>query len=321
LKEAQARVLNFQYWHDFFKAVAAAGFPGGRLISSNNSLLFTYALYLLGRTEYHVDEHILRKAIARWFFMSSLTGRYTTSPESKLEFDLARFRDVKDAAGFVRVLDAVCEGELTGDFWSIALPNDLATSSPRSPSLFAYYAALVLLDAKPLFSDQKILAMLDPSVHASRAAVERHHLFPKAHLKKLGIVDTRDTNQIANYALLEWGDNGDISGSPPAEYLPVMRGRVTGRDLERMTIGMLSRMPGKIWTIRLSSPSDAIELHESSRTATGAFQLIKPWSRNQSDWTSRHSLPPGKEPQRSSKQRSGSISIHTSRIHEWNLGA
>ena len=52
-------------------------------------------------------------------------------------------------------VDRVCEGALTNDFWSITLPNDLATSSPRSPSLFAFYAALVLDEARALFSDQR----------------------------------------------------------------------------------------------------------------------------------------------------------------------
>src|SRR6266496_2945458 len=74
----------------------------------------------------------------------------------------------------------------------------------------------------PLFSDQKIQNMLDPSVHANRSAVERHHLFPKAHLHKVGITETRETNQIANFAPVEWGDNADISDRSPAEYLPVM---------------------------------------------------------------------------------------------------
>jgi len=46
----------------------------------------------MGRTEYKVEEFKLRQIIARWFFMASLTGRYTSSPESALEFDLARFR-------------------------------------------------------------------------------------------------------------------------------------------------------------------------------------------------------------------------------------
>ena len=234
LQDAQAKVLDLKHWHDFYKAIATAGFLGGRLISSNNNLIFAYVLYLIGRTEYKVDELTLRRVIARWFFMSSLTGRYTGSPESALESDLARLRDVSSAAGFVSILDRVCDANLTSDFWSITLPNELATSSPMSPSLFAYYAALVLLDARALFSDQKVRAMLDPSVHGTRSAVERHHLFPKAHLATQGITEIRDTNQIANFALVEWGDNGAIGGSPPAEYVPVMHERFAGSALREM---------------------------------------------------------------------------------------
>lgn len=235
LKTAQAKALHVQYWHDYLKAVAAAGFLGDKMISSNSNLLYTYVFYLLGRTEYKVEEHVLRRVIARWFFMSALTGRYTDSPESKMEFDLARFREVRDGNEFVAILDAICEGTLTSDFWKITLPNDLATSSSGSPSLFAYYAALVLLDAKALFSTQPIRSLLDPLIQANRAAVERHHLFPKAHLTGLGVTDTRDTNQIANFALVEWGDNSAVSDSAPVEYLPVMRQRVSAKDWERMS--------------------------------------------------------------------------------------
>ncbi len=235
LQNAQARVLDLKHWHDFFKAIATAGFLGGRLISSNNNLIFAYVLYLIGRTEYEVEERTLRRVIARWFFMSSLTGRYTGSPESALESDLARLRDITSADAFVRVLDRLCDANLTSDFWAITLPNELATSSPTSPSLFAYYAALVLLDARPLFSDQKIHVMLDPSVHSTRRAVERHHLFPKAYLAdKLRITEIRDTNQIANYALVEWGDNAAIADTAPADYVPIMHARFTPAALRTM---------------------------------------------------------------------------------------
>ena len=222
LKDAQAKVLDLSAWHDFFKALRTAGYLGGRMITSNNNLLFSYAFYLIGRSEYAVPAKDLRKVIARWFFMCSLTGRYTGSPESDLEFDLARLRDVGDAAGFVRMLDQVCDAALTSDFWSITLPNDLSTSSPRSPSLFAYYAALVLEEARALFSDQKVETLLDPSVHSTRSAAERHHLFPRDYLKGMGVTDQRETNQIANYALLEWGDNSKIGAAGPAEYVPLM---------------------------------------------------------------------------------------------------
>jgi len=235
LEGAQQHALNLTYWHDFFKAIRLAGYAGGRLISSKNNLLYTYLFYLLGRTEYGVDEHRLRRSIARWFFMSSLTGRYTGSPESAVEFDLARFRSVNSADEFARVLDTTCNATLTGDFWSITLPNDLATSAAVSPSLFSYYAALVLQDAQALFSDQKIVDLLDPSVHGTKSPAERHHLFPKAHLKSLEITEYRDVNQIANFALTEWGDNIRIGAQSPAEYLPELAARFGPEDLRRMS--------------------------------------------------------------------------------------
>jgi len=191
-------------------------------------------LYLIGRTEYHVEEFTLRKVISQWFFMSAVTGRFTGSPESAMEFDLARLRDTTDAEEFVSRLQQVCDITLTNDFWGVTLPNDLATSSPRSPSLFAYNASLVLLDARVLFSNAKVAELLDPAIQANRAAIERHHLFPKGYLATLKISGTRETNQIANYAYVEWGDNMNISDQAPADYLPALKERFTPGDLSKM---------------------------------------------------------------------------------------
>ena len=234
LKNAQERTLNLQYWHDFMNCIRQAGFRSGKMISSQNNFLFSYILYLIGRTEYKVAEFELRRSISRWFFMSSVTGRFTGSPESAMEFDLARLRDVNTADDFVQMLNKICDITLTNDFWGVSLPNDLATSSPRSPSLFAYHAALVLLDARALFSKIRVSELLDPAMQANRSAVERHHLYPKGYLSKLGITATRDTNQIANYALVEWGDNTRISDQAPIDYLPEMKARFDQSVLDRM---------------------------------------------------------------------------------------
>ncbi|TXL74084.1 DUF262 domain-containing protein [Vineibacter terrae] len=234
LKQAQSRVLNLTYWHDFLKAILLAGFRSDRMISSKNNLLFAYILYLLGRTEYGVAEPKLRQLIAQWFFMTALTGRYSSSPESKMEFDLARLRVVNDADVFVSVLEDICGATLTNDYWSITLPSDLATAAANSPSMFAYFAALNLHDARVLFSRLKVAELMDPATRSNRSALERHHLFPKAHLRSLGIVDLRDVNQIANFTMIEWGDDSDISDAAPSAYLPVLRERVNGKDLARL---------------------------------------------------------------------------------------
>lgn len=234
LKAAQARTTNLTYWHDFFLAIRQAGYLGGREITSANNLIFAYILYLIGRTEYHVEERVLRRVIARYFFMSTLTGRYTGSPESDMEFDLARFRGVENPDEFVSILDGICDNTLTGDFWSITLPGELATSASWSPTLYAYYAALALLNATALFSKQKVSDLLEPSVHSTKKAAERHHLFPKAYLKSIGITETRDINQIANYALMEWHDNIMVSDQPPSGYVPALQEQIDPGELQQM---------------------------------------------------------------------------------------
>jgi hypothetical protein len=223
LKVAQEKVLNLNYWHDYLKCIRMAGFVSGKLISSQANLLYTYVFYLMGRTEFKIDNHKLRKVIAQWFFMASLTGRYTGSAETAMESDLARFRGIKDGEEFLQILQRICDLELTDDYWKISLPNALATSSTRSPSLFAYIAALVLMDANALFSELKVTDLLDPTIIGHKSAAERHHLFPKGYLRKLNITDIRETNQIANFAYIEYGDNIKILDQAPSEYLPELK--------------------------------------------------------------------------------------------------
>ena len=233
LRQAQSKVLNLQYWHDFLQCVRQAGYRDRRMISSPNTLLHVYTLYLIGRTERHVAEHILRRVIAQWFFMSALTSRYTGSAESRMESDLTMAEEFKTPEEFIAGLHHECSVALTNDFWEVTLPNDLATSSARSPSLFAYEAALVSLNAPVLFDKSRVGEQLDPTTQGHRR-IERHHLFPRSYLKKLGIKGTREINQIANYAYIEWSDNIQISDQSPAEYLPALRQRFNGIDLARM---------------------------------------------------------------------------------------
>lgn len=234
LTDAQARVLNLQNWHDFLKAIRAAGYQSQKMISSQNTIIFSYILYLIGRTELKIEEPTLRRLIAKWFFVSSLSGRFTSSPETKMEADLARLRDVDTEESFCAVIEEICSSIATNDYWELNLPLELATSSARSPSLFAYYAALSLLDARVLFSDQKVSDLLDATIRAPRSPIERHHLFPKAYLDSIGYTRTAQKNQIANYALVEWGDNGKIDKTPPTEYFPVFASRHDPKELERM---------------------------------------------------------------------------------------
>lgn len=94
LRHAQDSVLNLTYWADFLNVVRSAGYRSAKTISSVNALVFAYELYLLGRTEYGVEGFQLKNAISRWLFMSLVTGRFTSSPESRMEMDLAALREL-----------------------------------------------------------------------------------------------------------------------------------------------------------------------------------------------------------------------------------
>ncbi|MCV7042826.1 hypothetical protein BST36_25730 [Mycolicibacterium moriokaense] len=234
LAEAQERALDLTNWHEFLKCIYAAGFRSNKMITSQNALLFGYAFWLIGRCDFGLDYSLLRQVISRWFFMAHTTGRYTNSPESQLESDLGRIADLPkgDGQAFVSELDRIVTANFTNDYWEISLPNKLDNSSPRSPALFAYLAALNLLDAEVLFSELKVSHLLDPSAVAPRS-VERHHLFPKKYLASLGVTGTRQINAIANMAFLDWAENASISSAAPHEYWQVMSSQINPDRLKR----------------------------------------------------------------------------------------
>jgi len=232
LKDAQQRVLNLTNWHQYTVAIKKAGYRSKKMLTSANNFLYGYLVFLIGKEEYGVSANELRDVVARWFFMASLTGRYTGSPETILEADLRRFAEANTADEFVEILNGIIDTQLTGDFWSVTLPDLLDSSAAWSPYLFGYYAALILLDARALFSDMKIDDLLDPDVNSPKSPVERHHLFPKSYLSSIGITGTTRTNQIGNFAFVEWNDNIDISDRKPADYFPEYAEEMEPAELE-----------------------------------------------------------------------------------------
>jgi hypothetical protein len=205
------------------------------MISSDNALLFSYALWLFGRVDYGVPLDRLREVIARWFFMAHTTSRYTGTFEIRFEQDAARFADLKsgDVDGFIKILSKIMDDTLTTDYWAITLPNDLATSASKSRALLAYIAALNILDADALLSTGKVRARLDPAITAKKG-IERHHIFPRAYLRsRLNVTDNREINQIGNMAMVEWADNIAISDDAPNVY---WRAQLSAKGLPSETL-------------------------------------------------------------------------------------
>ena len=234
LQEAQVYALDLQNWHEFFKVLKRAGYPSDQLISSQMAVLYTYALWLIGKRDFKVDLYRLREVMARWFFMATLTGRYTSSPEARFEQDMALLRGANRADDFVRILDEQISAVLTKDYWEVTLPNELETAAARNTAQFAYYATLCLLEARVLYSKMKVSELLDPTTKAKKTALERHHLFPRKYLQRIGVREKRLINQVANYALVEWSDNIKISDRAPRDYVPELEKRFASDELQQM---------------------------------------------------------------------------------------
>jgi hypothetical protein len=234
MQVAQKHVLKLTNWHHFLGSLTLAGYRGEKMISSQAAIIFIYVLYLIGAIDYSIDKTRMRQVIAEFFFMAALTGRYTNSPETRFEADLGMIRDLADGEAFLSKLREMSATTLTSDYWSITLPSQLATSAARSPSLFAYQAALIKLDANALYSPVKIAALVDPAVKGTKVAFEQHHLFPRGYLEQSGTTDLKRINQIANFAPVEWPDNIKIGKKPPSEYVPPLDHKLTAAQREQM---------------------------------------------------------------------------------------
>ena len=234
LRSAQQAALELNNWHQFLACVTAAGYRLSEQVSSENALLQAYALYLLGKALPGMDHGQLDRLISRWFAMTIITGRYSGSPETTMEQDLARIASAANGSDFERELARVIDSSLTKDFWSVSLPVQLETSSIRSPGWAAFVAAQLRLNAPVLFSEKPLWSILDPLTRGTRRAFEVHHLFPKAWLIGRGVADRKQTNQIANFALLEWPANSRAAAKAPQDYVPDLRRRLSDGEWTRM---------------------------------------------------------------------------------------
>lgn len=229
LQTALPVVLKDLHWTEFIRCLAVAGFKSRKMVTSDMNILSSYALWILGRTRFGVDLTTLRNLIARWLFMSQLSGRYTGSAETQLQKDLDRLTaiDGSDSSSFVSTLETVTSAELSDDFWTLRMPDSLVTSSSAlSPAYQTYLAALNILDADMFMLRNKVQQWMDPSLPATKGT-EGHHLNPRKYLENVvGIKDLKKINQVANFAPTDWSTNNLISDREPVEYWPAL---VAGR--------------------------------------------------------------------------------------------
>ena len=218
-KEALDEVTNLNNWHAFMNIFASAGYLKGNLVASSNAVVFSYVLYLIGKYDYKVSALKLQKIICKWIFMSTITGFYTGATESEVEKQFADLRDVSNADEFVAYLNAVIANKFTDDYFEYSLPAELNSSSATSPAWYGYIAAINVLGTPMLFSTAPLSQYFVLGTSGDKNSVDKHHIFPKHYLEKIGYSNDRDRNQIANFTYLDYATNIDISDDPPIEYV------------------------------------------------------------------------------------------------------
>lgn len=211
-------VTNLNNWHAFMNLFSSAGYLKGSFVASTNAVVFSYILYLIGKYDFKVPSIELQKIIRKWIFMSIITGFYTGSPEGTVEKQFADLRSIHNADEFVNYLDSVISNRFTDDYFNYSLPSELNSSSATSPAWYGYIASLVVLGSHILFSTELLAQHLVSGTSGGKNSIDKHHIFPKNYLQKIGITDDRDRNQIANFTYLDYVTNIDISDNPPPVY-------------------------------------------------------------------------------------------------------
>ena len=214
-EEMYKGVLNVISEHNFKQfmiAMKSAGFISRKLINSIMAVDFAYTLYLILRENKEVSVSEIKHYIQKWYVLSVLTGRYTSSPESSFYKDLKSIKE----KGVVATLQAIEDATLSETFWNVQLVQNLESTSTINPTYQVYLAAQVYFNETSLLSNNiGIKELID-------LGGDVHHIFPKQYLKEQGL-EKNQYNQNANYVYLDRPVNESIGKLPPYEYFSIAK--------------------------------------------------------------------------------------------------
>ena len=211
LDTAIMRFMNETNFKRFVMILRSGGFVNKAMIRSQNTVNFAYILYLTLRAQ-KTDAALIEKLVLRWFVMSVLIGRYTSSPETEFSTDIRNISE-RTAQAY---LEDVERAELSDAFWDAGLPQHLNTSVASSPYFNVFLASQVKANDKGFLSNNHTVQTL------LEGASHRHHVFSKKYLKKHGLQRNR-YNQIANFVVMQGEINITIGDRPPAEYFSALQ--------------------------------------------------------------------------------------------------
>lgn len=221
LNDGVFKFVDKTNFNRFIIILKSAGIIDSKLIRSQNSLNFAYALFLLLR-ERGFNSPEINHAVRKWLVISILTERYSSSPESMFDFDIKRFAKADDPNDYITSIE---NGELSDAYWENTFMDNLETSVASSPYFNLYLMAQIY---------DNDYAFLSKSIRVQQLIEERgdvHHVFPKKYLQNNGYNNRRQYNQIANYVYTEQAVNLAIKDQEPEKYMGVVGQQIANNDL------------------------------------------------------------------------------------------
>jgi len=201
--------MNEYSFTSFILAIKSAGFVSSRLINSQMTMDFAYTLYLILNSSKEIDKTQIKRYVSKWYVLTTLTGRYNSSPETIMDADIKKIRE----RGFLQFSSEVEEASLSDAFWEIGLVQNLETSAVNSPYFNVFLAAQIHnSDNSLLMNGTKVRDLIT-------TMGDIHHIFPKSYLQQNGLNNKSIYNQIANYTYLDTTTNISIADKSPSVYV------------------------------------------------------------------------------------------------------
>lgn len=200
-------VINENNFKQFMIAIKGAGFVSNKLVTSNMALDFAYTLYLILKKNESIAVGEVKRIVQKWYVLSVLTGRYSSSPETAFAKDLRLI----DENGVQKVLQDIEAATLSDNFWNVKVVQDLEYTSTNNPTFLVFLAAQIMQN------DVSLLSTNVPVRDLVLLGGDIHHIFPKDYLKKLGH-EKNSYNQDANYVYLDKPVNQSIGNKAPNVY-------------------------------------------------------------------------------------------------------
>jgi len=182
-----------------------AGIESSAWIPSMNALV-PLVVYLSKKQGQLTGNEV--KGLLFWFFEATIHGRFTGSPETKIDQDLKAIESVDSINNMV--------ANLRRDVPSFNITPEMVEGKyQRHSFLPLIFAISRKKNAKDWFTG----IVLSSTNVGPEHQLELHHIFPKAILKEDGDFKTHEIDDITNIAFLSQKANRTILKSKPEDYL------------------------------------------------------------------------------------------------------